>query len=38
MPEDKITVLKVALPLDAIDFVMSDIVSTRVIGFDETIV
>jgi hypothetical protein len=24
--------------MDAIDFVMSDIVSSRVIGFDETIV
>ncbi len=38
MPEDKITVLTVALPLDAIDFISSDIMSLRNIGFDETIV
>jgi hypothetical protein len=36
-PPEKVTVLKVFLPLDAIDFIMSDIYSTRVIKFDETI-
>jgi len=36
-PEDKVAVLKVWLPLDAIDFIMSDIYSTRVIKFEETL-
>lgn len=36
-PEDKVVVLKVWLPLDAIDFIMSDIYSTRVIKFEETL-
>ena len=36
-PEDKVVVIKVWLPLDAIDFVMSDIYSTRVIDYKETI-
>lgn len=35
-PEHKITVLKVFLPLEAIDFVASDIFSTRNIPFKET--
>lgn len=35
--EDKVVVLKVKLPLDAIDFVMSDIYSVRVIKYDETV-
>ena len=35
--DDKVTCLKVWLPLDAIDFVMSDIYSTRVIKFEETL-
>jgi hypothetical protein len=34
---DKVTCLKVWLPLDAIDFIMSDIYSTRVIKFEETL-
>jgi hypothetical protein len=37
VPENKVAVLKVWLPLDAIDFVMSDIYSTRVIKFEETL-
>lgn len=37
VPEDKVTVLKVALPLDSINFIMSDIYSLRVLSFDETL-
>jgi len=36
-PENKVVVLKVKLPLDAIDFVAGDIFSTRVIKFEETL-
>ena len=37
VPENDVVVLKVKLPLDSIDFVMSDIFSTRVINFKETL-
>ena len=36
-PPEKVTVLKVLLPLDAIDFVMGHIYSIRVIKYEETI-
>lgn len=36
VPESKVTVLEVHLPLDSIDFVMSDIFSTRIIKYEET--
>lgn len=37
IPEDKVVVFRVHLPLDSIDFVASDIYSTREIKFEETI-
>jgi len=37
LTENKVTVLKVALALDSINFIMSDIYSLRVLSFDETL-
>jgi len=37
IPESKVILMKVKLPLDAIDFVGGDIVSNREIGLDETL-
>ena len=37
VPEDKVVVFEVHLPLDAVDFVASDIFSTRLIKFEEVI-
>ena len=37
VPIDKVIVFEVHLPLDAVDFVASDIYSTREIKFEETV-
>ena len=37
VPENNVIVLRVKLPLDAIDFIAGDIYSTRVINFKETL-
>ena len=36
VPESKVTVLEVHLPLDSVDFVMADIFSVRIIQYVET--
>jgi hypothetical protein len=37
VPENRVTVIEVWLPLDAIDFVAGDVYSTRVIKYEETL-